>query len=393
MLHGRMIPPAGRRLPCRPRLPTRARCANNSGGAGHPRQGVSSASSPERENWTRCRRRAASGHLVRAGTTLSRKFRTLSTHSVQAPVLESARVPVADRRDRAGSSRRAKRGSSRRNTSGRFQSHASMGPALRRRRTRGRTAPPWWDPARRSRNFARRRGRPARSGCRRNKVHGIWVPGPGSLRAQRRRRRRDRWRALLSKAVGRPVRVQGHALWRGTLGDPKGPALDSTAARRRPSTRNGCRDRLRPSRARAFRASTSTPTESEPEHQPCPASLMGLPLKSLQGFGVPAESYGFRQQAIGAWGDGGTPCLDRGPRHCATAPSARPGRPRRSNSPANPLSTEIAAAGGAPDPVAFRLALSEGTARQSPLVKAAGRACRMAAAPLAAGRTANGGQP
>jgi nicotinate dehydrogenase subunit B len=54
------------------------------------------------------------------------------------------------------------------------------------------------------------------------KVHGIWVPGPGSYG------RNDAGdagidAALLSKAVGRPVRVQGMR-YEGPGGDPKGPA-------------------------------------------------------------------------------------------------------------------------------------------------------------------------
>jgi hypothetical protein len=39
------------------------------------------------------------------------------------------------------------------------------------------------------------------------------------------------------------------------------------------------------------------------------AQLMGLPLKSLQGFGVPAESYGFANKRL-AW-ETIPPLLDR----------------------------------------------------------------------------------
>jgi hypothetical protein len=55
-----------------------------------------------------------------------------------------------------------------------------------------------------------------------DKVHGIWVPGPGSYG------RNDAGdagidAALLSKAVGHPVRVQGMR-YEGHGWDPKGPA-------------------------------------------------------------------------------------------------------------------------------------------------------------------------
>jgi CO/xanthine dehydrogenase Mo-binding subunit len=77
---------------------------------------------------------------------------------------------------------------------------------------------------------------------------------------------------------------------------------------------------------------------------------MGLPLKSLQGFGVPAESYGFANKRL-AW-ETVAPLLDR----------ASPLRTAHLRDPVGPqiqfasesFIDEIAAAVGA-DPVAFRL--------------------------------------
>src|ERR1700730_7226266 len=52
------------------------------------------------------------------------------------------------------------------------------------------------------------------------------------------------------------------------------------------------------SRARASRIDIDT-NESDPSYS-LAGQLMGLPLKSLQGFGVPTESYGFANKQL-AW--------------------------------------------------------------------------------------------
>jgi hypothetical protein len=74
--------------------------------------------------------------------------------------------------------------------------------------------------------------------------------------------------------------------------------------------------------------------ESDPAYS-LAGQLMGLPLKSLQGFGVPAESYGFANKRL-AW-ETIAPLLDRASplrtAICATRSA------RRSSSPANPSST------------------------------------------------------
>jgi len=125
-----------------------------------------------------------------------------------------------------------------------------------------------------------------------DKVHGIWVPGPGSYG------RNDAGdagidAALPSKAIGRPVRVQG-IRYEGHGWDPKGPA---SIHRARAALDKGGAVVGYVFEIRASRASTSN--ESDPVYS-LAGQLMGLPLKSLQGFGVPAESYGFANKQL-AW--------------------------------------------------------------------------------------------
>jgi nicotinate dehydrogenase subunit B len=95
--------------------------------------------------------------------------------------------------------------------------------------------------------------------------------------------------------------------------------------------------------------STSTPTRATPPIG-LAGQLTGLPVKSLQGFGVPAESYGFANKRL-AW-ETIAPLLDR----------ASPLRTAHLRDPVGPqiqfasesFIDEIAAAMRA-DPVAFRL--------------------------------------
>ena len=62
--------------------------------------------------------------------------------------------------------------------------------------------------------------------------------------------------------------------------------------------------------------------ESDPSYS-LAGQLMGLPLKSLQGFGVPAESYGFCEQTVGLGDDRPVARSGLAVAHRA---SARPGR-------------------------------------------------------------------
>jgi nicotinate dehydrogenase subunit B len=118
------------------------------------------------------------------------------------------------------------------NASGVPISHASMGPACAIVDARADGATLWTGSQKR--HFARD-GVARVLGLSSDKVHGIWVPGPGSYG------RNDAGdagidAASLSKAVGRPVRVQGmrhegHGLGRGR------PGNDAESRRRTRSAR------------------------------------------------------------------------------------------------------------------------------------------------------------
>ena len=103
-----------------------------------------------------------------------------------------------------------------------------------------------------------------------------------------------------------------------------------------------------PSRSKGFSRIDIDTNESDPAYS-LAGQLMGMPLKSLQGFGVPAESYGFANKRL-AW-ETIAPLLDR----------ASPLRTAHLRDPVGPqiqfasesFIDEIAAAIGA-DPVAFR---------------------------------------
>src|SRR5580704_7815978 len=125
-----------------------------------------------------------------------------------------------------------------------------------------------------------------------DKVHGIWVPGPGSYG------RNDAGdagidAALLSKAVGRPVRVPGMR-YEGHAWDPKGPASIHRA--RAALDKDGLVIGYVLASKGFSRIDIDT-NESDPSDS-LAGQLMGLPLKSLQGFGVPTESYGFANKQL-----------------------------------------------------------------------------------------------
>jgi nicotinate dehydrogenase subunit B len=133
-----------------------------------------------------------------------------------------------------------------------------------------------------------------------DKVHGIWVPGPGSYG------RGDAGidAVLLSKAVGHPVRVQGMR-YEGHGRDPKGPASihRARAALDQDSAVIGYAFE-----SKGFSRIDIDTNESDPAYS-LASQLMGLPLKPLQGFGVPAESYGVANKQL-AW-ETVAPLLDR----------------------------------------------------------------------------------
>jgi hypothetical protein len=131
-------------------------------------------------------------------------------------------------------------------------------------------------------------------GLAQDKAHGIWVPGPGSYG------RNDAGdagidAALLSKALGRPVRVQGMR-WEGHGWDPKGPASIHRARAALDKDGAVIGDAFE---SKGFSRIDIDTNESDPAYS-LAGQLMGLPLKPLQGFGVPAESYGFTNKRL-AW--------------------------------------------------------------------------------------------
>jgi CO/xanthine dehydrogenase Mo-binding subunit len=222
-----------------------------------------------------------------------------------------------------------------------FQSHASMGPACAVVDARADGATLWTGS---QKPHYARDGVARALGLPQDKVHGIWVPGPGSYG------RNDAGdagidAALLSKAVGRPVRVQGMR-WEGHGWDPKGPASihRARAALDKDNAVTGYAFE-----SKGFSRIDIDTNEGDPSYS-LAGQLTGLPLKSLQGFGVPAESYGFSNKRL-AW-ETIAPLLDR----------ASPLRTAHLRDPVGPqiqfasesFIDEIAAAVGA-DPVAFRL--------------------------------------
>jgi CO/xanthine dehydrogenase Mo-binding subunit len=222
-----------------------------------------------------------------------------------------------------------------------FQSHASMGPACAVADVRADAATVWTGsqkPHFTRDGVARLLGLPP------EKVHGIWVMGPGSYG------RNDAGdaaldAAYLSRHTGRPVRVQGMRQ-DGTAWDPKAPACvhRARAALDASGTVVGYEFV-----ARGFSRVNITTNESDPRDSLAGMAL-GLPLKPEVNFGVPAESYGFANKRL-AW-EAIPPLLDRG----------SPLRTAHMRDPVGPeihfgseqFVDEIAAAVGA-DPVAFRL--------------------------------------
>jgi nicotinate dehydrogenase subunit B len=115
-------------------------------------------------------------------------------------------------------------------------------------------------------------------------VHGIWVPGLGSYG------RNDAGdagidAALMSKAVGHPVRVQGMG-YEGHGWDPKGPASIHRA--RAALDQDGAVIGY-VFESKGFSRIDIDTNESDPSYS-LAGQLTGFPLKSLHGFGVPAES-------------------------------------------------------------------------------------------------------
>jgi nicotinate dehydrogenase subunit B len=96
---------------------------------------------------------------------------------------------------------------------------------------------------------------------------------------------------MLSKAVGRPVRVQGMR-YEGHGWDPKGPASIHHA--------RAALDRDGAVVGYVFESKGFSRIDIDTDKGDPAYTSTGLPLKSLQGFGVSAESYGFASRRL-AW--------------------------------------------------------------------------------------------
>jgi nicotinate dehydrogenase subunit B len=134
-------------------------------------------------------------------------------------------------------------------------------------------------------------------------VHVIWTPGPGSYgRNDADDAAMDA--AVLAKAIGRPVRVQ-YMRNQGTGWDPKGPASVHQVRAALDAAGNVIAyDFL----SKAF-SRVDVDTNGSKPYDTLAGQLLGVDLKSGDGFGIPAESYGFANKRT-AW-EVIPPLLDR----------------------------------------------------------------------------------
>jgi CO/xanthine dehydrogenase Mo-binding subunit len=222
-----------------------------------------------------------------------------------------------------------------------FQSHASMGPACALADVKGDACTIWSGS---QKPHYVQAGVAALLGLSPEKVRAIWVTGPGSYG------RNDAGdaaldAAFLSKAVGKPVRVQGMRA-DGTAWDPKGPAsLHRARAALDASNRVVAYEFV----AKGFSRQHILQNESRP-FDSLVGQALGGEVKPNWIFGVPVESYAFENKLL-AW-ETIAPLVD----NCS------PLRTGHLRDPVGPelhfasesFIDELAAAAGE-DPVAFRL--------------------------------------
>jgi CO/xanthine dehydrogenase Mo-binding subunit len=165
-----------------------------------------------------------------------------------------------------------------------FQSHASMGPACAIADVRNGEATLWTGSAK---PHWARDGVAAILGLPPEKVHGLWKPGPGAYgRNDAGDAAMDA--AVLSKAVGRPVRLQ-YTREQATGWDPKPPA--STHRGRAAIDKDGNILAYEVS-TKAFSLLEVNSNESKPEDT-LAGQLLGVRLKPVDMFRVPGDSYEF----------------------------------------------------------------------------------------------------
>jgi len=222
-----------------------------------------------------------------------------------------------------------------------FQSHASMGPACAVVDIKDDQVSIWTGS---QKPHFTRNGVAAILGVPAEKVHAVWIPGPGSYG------RNDAGdavmdAALLAKAVGKPVRLQ-YMRDQATGWDPKGPA---SIHRARAAIDASGKVIAYEFMSKGLPRVDVNSNESKP-HDTLAGQLTGVALQSGDGFAVPQESYGFDNK-LTYW-ETVAPLLDRG-------------SPLRTSHLRDPVGPQIhfasesfmdeVAAALAMDPVAFRL--------------------------------------
>ncbi len=237
-----------------------------------------------------------------------------------------------------------------------FQSHASMGPGCAVADARAERCTVWTGsqkPHYMRDGVARLLGIPP------EKVRAIWVAGPGSYG------RNDAGdaaldAAFLSKATGKPVRVQGMRA-DGTAWDPKSPACVHRARAAIDATGKVLAYEFV---SKGFSRQHIATNEADPADS-LVGQAIGIPAKGTQIFGVPAESYGFENKLL-AW-ETIAPLVD----NCSPLRTAHMRDPvgPEIHFGAEQFIDELAAAVGE-DPVAFRLRYLT-DARHAAVVKAA----------------------
>jgi nicotinate dehydrogenase subunit B len=222
-----------------------------------------------------------------------------------------------------------------------FQSHACMGPACALVEIKdGKVT--CWSGTQKS-HFVQQ-GIAATIGVPVENVHVIWKTGPGSYgRSDADDCAADA--ATLAKMVGKPVRLQ-YMRDQGTGWDPKGPASVHKVRAALDSAGNVTAYEFI---SKAF-SRVDVDTNGSKDFDTLSGQTRGVALKSGNGFGVPAESYGFANKRMG-W-EVIPPLLDR----------ASPLRTSHLRDPVGPqihfasesFIDEVAAAVNA-DPIEFRL--------------------------------------
>ncbi len=222
-----------------------------------------------------------------------------------------------------------------------FQSHASMGPACSLVEIKDGNVTCWSGT---QKSHFVREGVADILQLPVEKVHVIFKPGPGSYgRNDADDCAMDA--AVLANAVGRPVRLQ-YMRDQGTGWDPKGPASTHKAK----AGLNAAGEVIAYEFTSKAFSRVDVDTNGGKPHDTLTGQTLGVPLKSGDGFGVPAESYVVENKRL-AW-ETISPLLDR----------ASPLRTSHLRDPVGPqihfasesFIDEVAAAVNA-DPIEFRL--------------------------------------